>query len=189
MLRHTRQKPIFSKGTVKKFVFVASTLLGLCSIGSASTSVVSCIPSPSAFLGQANGGSVSCPGFTTPGGSVLTSITFEYTFDLTINRFTAGSSNTSFSFDLPGTALDVSDTANESSRPVGGTIQILAGFGDFTSPFNIAHSYSGATARVTGATFNETLTYAYEAVPEPASYALMGLGISALAFIRRRQQA
>lgn len=46
-----------------------------------------------------------------------------------------------------------------------------------------------SASQITTATGNLTITYTYDAIPEPSTYALIGLGLVAVFFFRRRLQA
>lgn len=164
--------------------------------GNAATITMTCTPSPVALLGSSGTGTENCPGFTgalaVPAGGTINSITMNWAFDFQFDERTPGSRNTDFSFDPPGTGLDVAGTANVGTRPVFGTVTITSGFTAFLSAFTVLDSFTGASASVTGGTFNKTFVVDYTGIvtdttPEPATIALVGLALIGLGVLRKRQ--
>jgi hypothetical protein len=68
----------------------------------------------------------------------------------------------------------------------GGNISLNAG----TLTYTLLSNYGGNTvsSQVTDAGLTGTVTYTYTAVPEPSTFGLLALGLSALPLLRRPRQ-
>ena len=171
---------------MKKVLLLSFATIAFTVAAGASTLSTVCGPAPATLVGQSNSVTVNCNGFAVASGATINSITLRYIFANLIDGFATGSSTTAYSFDAPGTGLDASGTTTRLTSPDGGTATITSGFAPFLAAFQVFESYTGASNKVTGATFNLSLTLDYTVVPEPGSYTLIGLGLLALAVVRTK---
>lgn len=176
---------------MKRLLLICFATLSLSAVGSAVTISATCTPNPAPYLGQNGGGNEVCA-FALPGGATVNSITAQYIFDFQFNGFNPGAKAASFSFDAPGTSADFSGTATDpGGRPVTSSVLNIAA-GEWSlytgANFTVVDAYTGASSAVTGGTFSKmfTLDYTDTTVPEPSAYAMIGLGLGALALLRRK---
>ena len=167
-------------------------LFALAVLCPASTLTTTCAPSPAPALGQGGSVAVSCNGFSVPVGATIQSINLSWVFDITYDGSNPGGSLTHFTFDLPGSDLDVgfgpATQINANDRPASGSVTITSGFSPFLAPFSIVETYDGGKS-VTGATFNQSMTLVYTIegrdTPEPGTLALAGMALIALRLLKR----
>ena len=181
---------------MKKFLFMSIATLAMAAVGSAS--VVSCVVNQD-ITGSEAGATVVCGGTTATPGTQITSVLLQVKGTFNDASFTYAGS-VSFAFTeasgqfaiatISGNAptsgsSDTGSTGTLSGSQSGLTLGSLSGF-----------NVGVVETLLTGGRFptNSTVTVQYTTtetplsgpVPEPATYTMIGLGLSALAFARRR---
>jgi hypothetical protein len=201
---------------MKKILALSALALAMSVGASATTILVTCGQySVAGLIGDSVGttlasGSISCPGFTVPGGSTVGTPT-----DLIFNSdFSSGAGSTNTTTTTWGTPIN--DTGNVATGFIGssnysttasgatacpcaagslGTIlgpsyfEIAFGGSNLTGGFTVTYSDSltaGSVQTVSGNVF-EIITYAAQVTsPEPTTFVLMGAGLGLLGMLRRR---
>jgi hypothetical protein len=182
-----------------KKIFLAAALMSMASISSfALTMTSSCSNSPlsiSPVAGVANG-TLNCVGFPValPAGAINVSYQFQYGVDFTVDQFNAANPSITFSFNNPGTGLDVTNVISSVGStgivnvgPVGTTGSDASYFAALTSSFT-----STVSSNITNVTVNGRFLVNYDpapsGIPEPSTVALMGAGLVGVAAFARRKR-
>ena len=175
---------------MKKLILALIATFELSPVSNAATYFISC--NQNVFSGQSGTGVEVCNG-PLPLGPV-TSIVLEYALTVQFDTSKPGAS-VSFSVDGPcnldaaGTLVPLSNSAvvmvNGIADASGGCI---AGFLGLGPPWMVIDNYTGSSSGVLGVTFDKrfVVTGSFIATPEPSTLVMIGVGLSALAFTRRR---
>jgi hypothetical protein len=180
--------------TVAMATVVCAGLASATPIATSTTAV--CTPAPSVVAtGQQGTAQETCTVSYQTGAIVITGITGVAFFDgLYDPKQPVGTGTINFSMSTP---LFGMATGTQNGGPQIGPVTLtptnLAGFqAAYASAFIVTDGYTGNNSAVQGASFNKTFTVSYtydNAVPEPASFAMIGGGLLALAAFARRRRA
>lgn len=176
--------------TVAMATVICAGLASATPIATSTTAV--CTPKPGVFLGQSNTGTESCTVTYQAGAIVVTGISAVAYFDGLYDPIQPnGGSSIQFSMTTPG--FGTATGSQSGGGPIQGPIALApVNLALYTPMFTVTDSYTGSSNGVVGASFNKTFTVSYtydNAVPEPASFAMIGGGLLALAAFARRRRA
>ena len=184
---------------MKNFLFGSVAVLGLSALGSAAT--VSCVVNQDTVPNTAVSAitTVACPGVSaaTVGSNVISAITLNVkgSFD---DSAISPPYNGQLSFSFTEQSAQFNITTITGSAPTGGpndvgSTGLMTGSHNGLSLGSLAGFNVGVVETLLSGSrlpSNSNVTVAYEytlaPVPEPASYAMIGLGLTALAFYRRK---
>lgn len=184
--------------------FLLATLIVSASCASAAQLTSSC--TPVSTPATASGGTVStCSGTgLVPGGAVVNSITWNYSFDIETNLTSPGSPSATFSASISGTTLAVNNVlVSFGTGPVSGPVSSVNIANDrplLELPFNVNVLWSANVPPVTTliASFGVVIDYTpliqpppptpSESVPEPATVGLVSSSLAGLAFLGYRRR-
>lgn len=182
-----------------KKILMASVLLSLASLSTFGAQMISsCSNSPLSIAPSGNtaNGNLTCAAFSLlPAGSTITGYTFQYGVDFTVDQFNAANPSITFSFNNPGTALDVTNitsTVGSTGIVTVGPVATTGSDASYFSPITSAFT-STTTSNITNVTVNGRFLLDYNlpqsGVPEPSTVALIGAGLVGVASIARRRRS
>ena len=175
-------------------IFVASVVLAFGSMAQASTATANCVPAPVTYVGQNGGGTEVCTFSALPVGSVINWVKLDTVFDAVYDGFSTGLATNVATYSLTGPgSLGTSGTAtfaggtDSKSTPQLSCAQVGTICSTIGTSFNVLDVYTSTNAALTAATFNKRVTLDYApGVPEPSTYAMMGLGLVGFFMARRK---